>query len=196
MKIPLWLITRFDVPDAIVGDILERASVGKSGWWIWRQAIGAIAARSLNEARQHPWIALRGVALGALLLRGVDTGMRFTGLSFDQWLGRILYDYLHVSRPMMLLLVFIGQSVVGAPCWFAIGWLVARWHPRFIALIPLAFHYTELLPVTVRQVLNDPMAPHSAVYRAVHISSMLIAITIFTAALLAGAFIRRNPHAA
>jgi hypothetical protein len=64
MNIAVWLLDRFGVPDAVVGDIIERSRGGKSGWWIWRQTIGAIVARSLHEARRHPWVALRGVALG------------------------------------------------------------------------------------------------------------------------------------
>ena len=42
MKRALWLMDRFGVPQSISGDLLEAYNVGRSEWWLWRQATSAV----------------------------------------------------------------------------------------------------------------------------------------------------------
>jgi len=182
MKLALWLLDRLDLSDAVVGDIAER-SIGKSAWWLWRQTLGAL----VSDLRQHPWLALRGLALGVLLVRGTQAGLRFVGMDFATWLGRVVYDYLHVGRPTMLLLVMLGHALIVTPCWFATGWLVARWHRIGVVLLLLALVLADQLPQVVRQLTDEFTYQRPTIYSTIHIVGMAISLLNIIAALVLGA---------
>ena len=42
MKAACWLMERFGVPNALIGDLAERGRSGRSHLWLWRQALVAI----------------------------------------------------------------------------------------------------------------------------------------------------------
>jgi hypothetical protein len=52
-----WLLKLFTVDsanDPLVGDLIEEYRRGRSGFWLWRQTLAAIAAGLLKALRVHP----------------------------------------------------------------------------------------------------------------------------------------------
>jgi hypothetical protein len=63
MKAACWLMERFGVAPALIGDILEGAAQ-HSVVWSRAQAVGAISSAVTRELRQHPVIILRAIVMG------------------------------------------------------------------------------------------------------------------------------------
>jgi len=65
-----WLLSRFTscTPAALQGDLEEEFRSGRSSAWYWRQIVGAIVAGSITEARVHPFLVLRALASGWIVL--------------------------------------------------------------------------------------------------------------------------------
>jgi hypothetical protein len=73
--------------EALIGDVLEEMSCGRSRWWLWQQLIGlyglALVARARQQARLTPGVvalALGGVLLGAVAVGSIDSVV-------DAWLS-------------------------------------------------------------------------------------------------------------
>src|SRR5207249_9129029 len=67
MKLAISLMDRFGVPEALIGDLVERGR-SHSLLWLWRQALAAIVLRAVNAAREYPADALRVTTLSAATL--------------------------------------------------------------------------------------------------------------------------------
>ena len=67
MKLASGLMSRFGVPQPLIGDLVER-SRGRSRLWYWRQALAAIVLNAVNAAREHPTGVLRVTTLSAATL--------------------------------------------------------------------------------------------------------------------------------
>ena len=64
-----WLLQKFRPSDeALLGDVLEEGSNGRSAAWYWRQVVGAIATGSAKDIRAHRLLALRAMATGWIVL--------------------------------------------------------------------------------------------------------------------------------
>ena len=76
--------------EALIGDLLEEMSGGRSGWWLCRQLIGlygsAIAAQARHRARLTPCAV--AVALGTVLLGCVSVAS--VNRVLEAWLGLYL----------------------------------------------------------------------------------------------------------
>ena len=72
MKLPAldatWLLQRFGVHEAIVGDLIEQRHHGRPSLWYWRQIFLAILARTISDARRHKLLTFRAVAVGFVTL--------------------------------------------------------------------------------------------------------------------------------
>jgi len=75
-RLALRLLARADASgtrEALIGDVLEEISRGRSRWWLCHQLIGlyglALAAHARRHLRLTPCVV--AVALGAVLLGGV-----------------------------------------------------------------------------------------------------------------------------
>jgi hypothetical protein len=89
-RLALRLLARADASgarEALIGDLLEEISGGRSRWWLCQQLIGlygvALAAHARHHARLTPCVV--AVALGAVLLGGIA----ITSVSsvLEAWLG-------------------------------------------------------------------------------------------------------------
>jgi len=73
--------------EALIGDLLEEISSGRSRWWLYQQLIGVYALALATHARHHarltPWIV--AAALGAVLLGGLSIAS--FGSVLVAWLG-------------------------------------------------------------------------------------------------------------
>jgi hypothetical protein len=76
-RLALRLLARADASgaqEALIGDLLEEISSGRSRWWLYQQLIGlygyALAEHARRHARLTPLVV--AVALGAVLLGGLS----------------------------------------------------------------------------------------------------------------------------
>jgi hypothetical protein len=109
---------------ALVGDLLEQYSEGRSRWWYWRQAITAVALSAFVHAREHPISSLRGVLAGCITLYafGAVIGVLRTQLLVGSLINLKLWWWQH-SGPSLEWPLVIAWSTLGA---IASGWIVAR----------------------------------------------------------------------
>jgi hypothetical protein len=89
-RFALRLLARADASgarEALIGDLLEEISRGRSRLWLYQQLIGlyglALAARARHHARLTPCVV--AVALGAVLLGGIAIASVSSVL--EAWLG-------------------------------------------------------------------------------------------------------------
>lgn len=69
IRIVAWLLARVLPPssaEALVGDFAESHKRGRSSWWVWRQACGAIVVLGRSEFRAHPVRLARAIAIACL----------------------------------------------------------------------------------------------------------------------------------
>jgi len=89
-RFALRLLARADASgtrEALVGDVLEEISCGRSRWWLYQQLIGlygfTLAAHARHHARLTPSVV--ALALGAVLLGGASIASVSSVL--EAWLG-------------------------------------------------------------------------------------------------------------
>jgi hypothetical protein len=64
-----WLFHQFRPRDtALAGDLLEQMADGRSRGWYWRQVLRAIVSRSAMDILRHPFLGLRALATGWIVL--------------------------------------------------------------------------------------------------------------------------------
>ena len=115
-----WLLERFGIAQrnaALMGDLVEEYSSGRSALWLWRQTLLAIAAEVTREPRARRPAILRAVALVLAL-----------NLAFSFAELYVLNNFaLRPSGDGALWYVF---GVLTSLVWPAIvGWVVASTHP-------------------------------------------------------------------
>ena len=89
-RFALRLLARADASgtrEALIGDLLEELSCGRSRWWLYQQLIGlygcALATHTRHHARLRPSVV--AAALGAVLLGGLSIAS--AGSVMIAWLG-------------------------------------------------------------------------------------------------------------
>ena len=132
--IPNWLLGRFgSFEDALVGDIYQEWSTGRSMGWFWQQTLSAIACATIRDIRQRPWRACTALLLGwsvaaAAFLSG-DTIAE--GLAGFIWGWDRQHAYVnHYWAPF-----YVGAWLVALIGFGTSAWLVARLHRRNPAML-------------------------------------------------------------
>jgi len=129
-----WLLVRFgSVEDALVGDIYQEWSTGRSSAWFRHQALSAIACGTLREFRYHAWRTCTAMLLGwsaaALVFFAGDTiADGLAGLVWG-WSRQQAYADGHWAP------FFVGAVLVSFGGFGISAWLVARLHRRHPALL-------------------------------------------------------------
>jgi len=54
-----WLLERFDVDEALSGDLAEEYRRHHSGAWFWRQTAVAVLRKGSADVRRHKLLAVR-----------------------------------------------------------------------------------------------------------------------------------------
>jgi hypothetical protein len=129
-----WLLTRFgSVDDALVGDIFQEWSTGRSTAWFWHQTLSAIACATVREIRCRPWRTCTALLLGwsvaaAVFLAGDTIADGLAGRLWG-WNRQDAYanDY---WAPF-----YTGAWVVSFGGFGISAWLVARLHRRHPAML-------------------------------------------------------------
>jgi hypothetical protein len=120
-----WLLERFGIPqrdESLMGDLTEEYNAGRSGFWLLRQIVNAIATTVAHDIKHHWLLTARAVAMGWTL-----------------WFGcaRIVSYFSLVGRPVLWSRI---EGIVIFTLWPAfIGWLVARAHRAEQAAVVLAY---------------------------------------------------------
>jgi hypothetical protein len=131
-----WLLKKLGCNnEALVGDLIEEYSAGRSAAWYWRQVLVAIPVGFSKEIWDHKLLALRAIATGwatGYLLRyavyipfwQLDRRVRFA-----YGYGQTLYHQ-HYVYP---------ETLIWCICVAATGWIVARCHRGHRAAMVLIY---------------------------------------------------------
>src|SRR5277367_1323426 len=63
----VWLLEAFDVTHnnpALIGDLTEECSGGRSNVWLWKQVLAAIGFAAAKEIYHHKLLTIRAVLAG------------------------------------------------------------------------------------------------------------------------------------
>lgn len=151
-SIPRWLLTRFGVSEALVGDLSEQYSQGRSRLWYWRQGLVAIGAGAFTDIRSHKGLALRGVIVG-FILGSLFARMMYPLAYLDQWLFVTGLAEVREWWPDHQLLMAV-LPLVGC---FGIGWIVVRWHGMStVVLLVATVVVVDALWLSVLIVVDGP----------------------------------------
>jgi hypothetical protein len=131
MRPALWLMDRFGVSEALVGDLLEGQYRHQSRFRFWRQTIVAILNATRHDVLGHRALALRAVLVG-WTLHWIIAQCRRPGMQLmagwawkvDLWLTRSLGVYIPVY---FLIKKASARSSSAGPCRASIGPTACRW---------------------------------------------------------------------
>lgn len=89
-RFALRLLARADVSgmhEALIGDLLEELSCGRSRWWFYQQLVGLYGLALVTHARQRARLrpSMVAVALSAVLFGGLSIAS--AGSVIIAWLG-------------------------------------------------------------------------------------------------------------
>jgi hypothetical protein len=127
MRLAFWLMDRYGVSEALVGDLFEE-SRQRSALWLWPQTIVAILRTIARDIRAHRLLGARAVITGAVVaqlsmpIREIVTPLIRGEWAWtsEQWLNNTLG---FPVVPLPFLIVMSALSVIT-------GWVVARLHRR------------------------------------------------------------------
>jgi hypothetical protein len=93
--------------EALIGDVLEEISGGRSRWWLCQQLIGLYGVALASHARHHTRLTpcVVALALAAVLLGGV--AIASIGSVLEAWLGFYL-----VAGTLSLFAHMVGRAQV------------------------------------------------------------------------------------
>jgi hypothetical protein len=135
MRTACWLMSQFEVPEPLIGDLVEGLQ-RRSLSWFWRQALVAIVSTTARHLRAHKALAVRALATGwtlrwavsAYLRRPVMLVMAESSAPADRW----LIEHARIRIPISFLVVEILAAL-------AIGWSIARFHRPYGPAMVIAF---------------------------------------------------------
>jgi hypothetical protein len=188
---------------ALVGDLLEQYSEGRSRWWFWRQVVAAVAQSALVNAREHPISSLGGVLAGCITLYafGAVGSVLRTQLTVGSLINFKLWWWQH-SGPSLGWPLGIAWFTVGS---IVSGWIVARTHDTRWAgtvVLFLATYFVIELGLVGWMAIRVYRDPHVYVFweRTRLIGELTMLFVVWPTFIVLGALIRARradePHIA
>ena len=96
---------------------------------------------------------------------------------------------------MYIFVVLLANTLLAAPLWFSIGWLVARFHRSGDALVFVMTVWILELPHNARQIEHAISTVTFRPYMTVLITTIALRMGFFTLSVLAGALANNGaPH--
>jgi hypothetical protein len=134
-RVATWLLERFDVDEALVGDLAEEHGRNHSRAWFWRQTVVAVIKKGAADVRSHKLLAVRAVVIGWMVesLVGWTTKQFVIPLLQGSWSWRSEV-WLDAQLGFRIVpLPFLITAAIGA---VVTGWVVARVHrPRAMSML-------------------------------------------------------------
>lgn len=193
----VWLLDTFRVTDgnaALIGDLAEECSAGRSSAWLWRQVLAAIVFAIGQEIYSHKLLTMRAVIVGeaAVLVTSaaIYDAMWWTSAALA-W---------HWPRPFTWLIMFtgfFGQTVLrGSLAGLMLGgWVIGRFHRDQRAAFVFLFAVLQFLALIVpgftelyRLAVNSIDQPRFRWYLEMDIAFLLLC----PMAVLLGGYLARN----
>jgi hypothetical protein len=151
MSAALWLMDRFGVPDALIGDLVEQRCADRSAAWLWRQAVVAILQATRRSVLTQKRVALVTALVSAAgLLFWVESSWALYLWLSDKWINAWASPgatWVHGVRAggFWSRAVFVWWELYGgglSPLWCVgsalIGRLVARTQSMALVLVSVA----------------------------------------------------------
>jgi hypothetical protein len=150
MRAAYWVLRRFSVDQALIGDLIEQQRAGRSAAWVWLQSIAAIVATVARDVRRQPKRAVLAVIVG-LVLREAHKALwsfvwHYTNPEIARWLP-VGFVPLGVALSWTDMLMAI-------PGWILIGWLVARFTEVTLVVVYVIVSWMLVAPDIWRQAGN------------------------------------------
>lgn len=193
----VWLLHALKVTDhnpALIGDLAEECSAGRSRVWLWREVLAAIVFAMGKEIYSHKLLAMRAVIVG-------EAAVWVTSFAINTaWWWTITALAWHWPWLLMWLIAFTGflghaiprGSLVGLMLG---GWVVGRFHrdqrTAFVFLFA-ALHFLALMVPGFselhRLAVNSIDQPRFRSYLEADIAFLLLS----PLAVLLGGYLARN----
>jgi hypothetical protein len=188
----VWLLEAFNVADnnpALIGDLTEECSGGRSGVWLWRQVVPAIGFAIAKEIYSHKILTIRAVIAG-------EVAVWFSSFA----LSKALYSHLFT---MFLFTVFAHWQpllvFLFVPEWMIVflfgGWIVARFqrgHRAALVFLFAALQFTltavGVVPTLHRHLVESIDQPRFRPYLAADMAYLFLC----PIAVLVGGYLARS----
>jgi hypothetical protein len=183
----VWLLDAFNVTDnnpALIGDLAQECSAGRSSVWLWRQVLAAIAFAVGSEIYGHRLLTVRSLIMGEAAV-WLSSWAIYTALA--------IYGALHGhSRAMLLIPVYTpwqlfywaGRAFMlpGSMLVFVFGgWVVGRFHRDHRTVLVFLFATMQFILVIMqaysefgRLLVNSIDQPRFRPYLAANMALFLL----------------------
>lgn len=141
-----WLLERWSVDEALIGDLVEQYQRKRSAAWYWREVLVALFVSGCRTIASHKWLAVRAILTGWLVWflwsltfgRALDRSLEQLALASGAGTssGWSAYGYLAIR-----ILKYAG--------WIANGWIIGRFHRPYqtaMVLVYIAFSLVMCVP--------------------------------------------------
>jgi hypothetical protein len=193
----VWLLDAFHATDnnpALIGDLTEECSGGRSIVWLWREVLAAIAFAAGKEIYDHKLLTIRAVIAGEAAV--VLSYFPLVGALGSHWFAMFwvsVFTPLRLPFSSELWILMLSQSliVVMIVCTFG-GWIVGRLHrdhqATFVVLFAaLQFIWTMSGPPLRRHLVDSIDQPRFRPYLALDLGILfLVPIAVLLGGYLAG----------
>jgi hypothetical protein len=158
MRAAIWLLARFGVHDAVIGDICEEQQAGRSRVWVSRQMVVALLLAVMRDVVAHPLRSTATAVLAVVARNLVFRAWVANEPSIDVAVGQALLGMISLSRPAQVIVVSCINTILLAPAWFVLGFIVARLS-RGAVLVFVSAALLLLAPNVARQLAHGIMWP-------------------------------------
>jgi hypothetical protein len=136
-----WLLERFGIPqrnESLMGDLMEEYGAGRSGFWLLRQIVNAIATTVAPDIKHHWLLTARAIAMGWALWLGsawivIHFPLSGAPVNWSQIEGIVIFTLwpafigwlivrTHRAQQTAMVLAYAGSLAIYDICRIAIQW--------------------------------------------------------------------------
>lgn len=148
----VWLLRAFNVTEtnpALIGDLAEECSNGRSNAWLWRQVLSAIVFAIGKEIYDHKLLTMRAVIVGE-----ASVWLSSAAIYTAAWwiMTALAWHWPWPLRWLVAFTGFFGRDILrGSLAGFILGgWIVGRLHREQRPAFVLLFATLQFLLLMVR----------------------------------------------
>lgn len=188
----VWLLEAFNVTEnnpALIGDLTEECSCGRSSVWLWKQVVAAIAFTIGKEIYNHKLLTIRAVVVG-------DAAGRLSSWALIKVVSSLWFRLLSHWLPFnpfgwILFPVPLGSIGASMGAMMFAGWIVGRLHREHRTTLVLLFatlQFFLMTPEVSRLLANSIQQPRFRSYLAADMAFLFLG----PIAVLLGGYLARN----